>query len=59
MRGALELLDFEDASINDMKRMLLQARRALFFWACACACRWRALPVRVTRCRKAAVSSVR
>lgn len=24
MRGALELLDFEDASINDMKRMLLQ-----------------------------------
>ncbi|WIA12344.1 hypothetical protein OEZ85_012395 [Tetradesmus obliquus] len=25
MRGALELLDFEDASINDMKRMLLQA----------------------------------
>lgn len=30
MRGALELLDFEDASINDMKRMLLQVR------ACAC-----------------------
>jgi hypothetical protein len=26
MRGALELLDFEDASINDMKRMLLQVR---------------------------------
>lgn len=25
MRGALELLDFEDASINDMKHMLLQA----------------------------------
>ncbi|KAF6261308.1 condensin II non structural maintenance of chromosomes subunit-domain-containing protein [Scenedesmus sp. NREL 46B-D3] len=25
MRAALELLDFEDASINDMKRMLLQA----------------------------------
>lgn len=26
MRGALELLDFEDASIMDMKRMLLQVR---------------------------------
>lgn len=24
MREGLELLDFEDASINDMKRMLLQ-----------------------------------
>jgi hypothetical protein len=28
MRGALELLDFEDVSINDMKRMLLQVRVA-------------------------------
>jgi hypothetical protein len=28
MRGALELLDFEDASINDMKRMLLQVQAA-------------------------------
>jgi hypothetical protein len=28
MRGALDLLDFDDESINDMKRMLLQVGTA-------------------------------
>jgi len=35
MRGALELLDFEDASINDMKRMLLQVHVPA-----VCVCVW-------------------
>jgi hypothetical protein len=34
MRGALELLDFEDVSINDMKRMLLQVRIQLITHTC-------------------------
>lgn len=39
MRGALELLDFEDASINDMKRMLLQVRHAQHGVETACGTR--------------------